>query len=125
MTTFYSRQISNAKRIIRQRGAVVNWHRPEFAENSVYPELISDNSSSVIIAFLPLQEQRRKSLVQKGIETSSGHFQGYMGAVDFTPSQKDYVTANGSRYNILDINTIAPDLEQILHIIVFEAGFVI
>lgn len=132
----YERQIASAKRLIAKRGQVVSWRirtegtvdAGEVAGATKWrPKVVTPSTPDdrlVSIVFLPITKEKYESLSAMGVELSTGAQMGYMGAVDFQPSQKDAVLRAGVLMPIETIDVIAPNGDPVLYEIVFKSAVV-
>lgn len=132
----YERQIASAKKLIARRGQVVSWRiraegttdggeaagATKWRPKAVTPAEPDDRSVSIV--FLPITKEKYESLAAMGVEVTTGAQMGYMGAVDFQPSQKDAVLRSGVLMPIETIDIIAPNGDPILYEIVFKSAVV-
>ncbi|MGH8711235.1 MAG: hypothetical protein ACREVA_07955 [Burkholderiales bacterium] len=122
----YDTQIATAKRLIKQKGQIVNWLSIEHGmpDNVTKPWKPSEEifiCYLVNIVFFPIGLAFTEFLhYLKNSEISSSSEQGYMGQVNFEPKLKDIIIRNNEELVISSIDRIAPNGEIILYIIGFE-----
>lgn len=132
----YERQIASAKKLIAKRGQVVSWRiRAEGTTDAGEvtgatkwrPKAVpagTPDDRPVSIVFFPITKEKFESLRAMGVELTRGAQMGYMGAVDFEPSQKDAVLRAGVLMPIETIDVIAPNGDAVLYEIVFKSAVV-
>lgn len=130
----YERQIATAQRLIAKRGQAVFWNVRD--EGTTDPNVtegasawrpkpvdgVSPDPVEVRIAFFPITKDQYESLRARGIELSVGSVMGYMGAVSFTPAQKDSVTRDGKTLEVEYFDVLAPNGDVILYELYFKGS---
>lgn len=106
----YDRQIAGALRTIKAKGEACLWQqRGASGGTAAKPGAGTVIEKAVNIAFFPINLERvgtNRTMIL-GTEVPGGYLIGYMGHVDFTPTQKDTVKrASGEILEITDKNGI-------------------
>ncbi len=127
MVGVYDRQVAAAKRLIAAKGQAVTWRRlvdgsPTDPSKPWLPSAATTTDTAVSIVFLPMNRLGYESLTfMRDTEVPEGAYQGLMsGDVTFTPSIKDKVIRDGVQLEILNIDTLAPNGQAIIHTITFK-----
>lgn len=121
----FDNAIALATRLIAKNGQKVTWKQVKATSDVSEPWKQSATvnvNKTVSICFVPAKDNEWRKLLAylKGTEVPMGRLAGLMAPVNFEIGLQDIVVRSGVDLRIVNIDTLQPNEQKVLHIVEFE-----